>query len=155
MDELTVRYLQEEDKKQICRWKYEGQYAVYDLPPYEEMRSGKLGFANPSREQNYLAFFEKEMLVGFVNILEEDREVFIGIGVNPELCGRGYGRRILQHAYRISKERYPDKPLYLEVRTWNKRAVRCYQSAGFQIDGEAFEQTTGIGKGLFYRMIKA
>ena len=47
-----------------------------------------------------------------------------------------------------------NKPLYLEVRTWNIRAVKCYQKAGFRIDGQAYELTTGIGTGTFYRMIR-
>ena len=49
--------------------------------------------------------------------------------------------------YEISKKLYPNKPLYLEVRTWNIRAVKCYQKAGFRIDGQAYELTTGIGTG--------
>lgn len=54
----------------------------------------------------------------------------------------------------LSKTRCHDKPLYLEVRTWNIRAVKCYEKAGFQIEGEPFELTTGIGTGMFYRMTK-
>ena len=65
-----------------------------------------------------------------------------------------YGREMLALAYDISKSRYPDKPLYLEVRTWNTRAVKCYQRAGFHIDGEPYELTTGIGGGTFYRMTR-
>ena len=87
-------------------------------------------------------------------LLEEETEVFIGIGVNPDLCGKHYGRRMLMRAYEISKERYPNKPLYLEVRTWNTRAVKCYERAGFKIDGEPYELTTGIGTGTFYRMTR-
>lgn len=154
MSELVYRNLTEEDKRQICEWKYEGDYAMYNLPSFEEMKSRQMGFLNPAREKNYLAFLDEAVLVGFVNILEEDTEVFIGIGVNPALCGRHYGRRILQVAYEISKERNQKKPLYLEVRTWNTRAVKCYESAGFSIDGEPFELTTGIGVGTFYRMVR-
>ncbi len=44
--------------------------------------------------------------------------------------------------------------VYLEVCTWNIRAVKCYQKAGFRIDGQAYELTTGIGTGTFYRMIR-
>ena len=55
---------------------------------------------------------------------------------------------------RSSKQKYPGKPLYLEVRTWNERAVRCYQKAGFVIDGDIIEQETYIGRSTFYRMIK-
>ena len=154
MEQLRYRYLTEEDKRQICGWRYGGEYAIYDLPSYEEMCSCQMGFMKPAAEKNYLAFLDGSALVGFVNILAEEKEVFIGIGVNPDLCGRRYGRRILLKAYVISKNRYPDKALYLEVRTWNTRAVRCYESAGFQIDGEPFKQTTGIGTGTFSRMTK-
>ena len=59
--------------------------------------------------------------------LEEKEEVFIGMGVNPDLCNKHYGQRMLLITYEISKKLYPDKPLYLEVRTWNIRAVKCYQ----------------------------
>ncbi len=70
------------------------------------------------------------------------------------LCNKHYGQRMLLITYEISKKLYPNKPLYLEVRTWNIRAVKCYQKAGFRIDGQAYELTTGIGTGTFYRMIR-
>lgn len=154
MQPLTSRRMTEEDKRKICAWKYPGEYAIYNLPSYEEMRERKIGFLNPKTENNYLAFLDGERLVGFVNILEEDTEVFIGLGVAPDCCGRHYGRKILASADEISRERYPEKPMYLEVRTWNTRAVRCYEKAGFRIEGEPYELTTGIGKGTFYRMTK-
>lgn len=155
MRQLIYRNLTDDDKRQICAWKYDGEYEIYNLPSYEEMKAQQIGFMNPTSEQNYLAFADGATLVGFVNILEEATEVFIGIGANPELCNRHYGREMLALAYDISKSRYPDKPLYLEVRTWNTRAVTCYQRAGFQIDGQPHEQTTGIGDGTFYRMTRA
>ena len=71
-----------------------------------------------------------------------------------DLCNKHYGQRMLLIAYEISKKLYPNKPLYLEVRTWNTRAVKCYEKAGFRIDGQAYELTTGIGTGTFYRMIR-
>ncbi len=152
---LANHILSDAEKREICSWKYSGEYAIYNLPSYENMQAKQIGFLNPAREQNYRAFYDEDCLVGFVNIKEEEAEVFIGIGVKPELCSKGYGQRILYETYRISKELHPDKPLYLEVRTWNERAIRCYQKAGFEIVGEPFEQKTGSGVGTFYRMIKA
>lgn len=73
---------------------------------------------------------------------------------NLNLCNKHYGQRMLSITYEISKKLYPNKPLYLEVRTWNIRAIKCYQKAGFRIDGQAYELTTGIGTGTFYRMIR-
>lgn len=154
MSELVYRNLSEEAKRQICAWNYSGEYEIYNLPDYEEMQAQQFGFADPESEKNYYGFWDETILVGFVNILEEKDEVFIGIGVHPELCGRHYGQRMLLNAYEISKKLYPNKPLYLEVRTWNKRAITCYERAGFRIDGQAYELTTEIGTGIFYRMRK-
>lgn len=154
MKKLVYRNLTDEDKRQICAWKYDGEYAIYNLPVYEEMQVRQIGFMNPKKEKNFYAFWDENILVGFVNILEEKTEVFIGIGVNPDLCGKHYGQKILMIAYEISKRLYPNKPLYLEVRAWNMRALKCYEKAGFQIDGEPYELTTNIGTGSFYRMVK-
>lgn len=151
---LEIRYLCEQDKKEICSWKYDEEYKIYNLPSYEEMKEKALGFTNPKREKNYRGFYDSKELVGFTNILEEEHEVFIGIGVNPKLCNRGYGQLILIESYKLSKQLYPNKPLYLEVRTWNKRAINCYKKAGFKIDGDSFEMNTGIGSGTFYKMTK-
>ena len=152
---LQNHILTDAEKCEICAWTYPGDYAVYNLPSYEVMKEKQIGFFNPVREQNYRAFYDGDCLVGFVNIKEEETQVFIGIGVKPALCSKGYGHRILHETYRISKALYSEKPLYLEVRTWNERAIRCYQKAGFEIVGDPFEQRSGSGVGIFYRMIKA
>ena len=151
---LCYHTITEDEKRTICDWKYEGEYSIYNLPPYDQMQKDKLGFANPEKEKNFDTYFDGEVLVGFTNLLEEQTEVFVGIGVNPELCGKGYGKKILELAAQIAKERYPGKPLYLEVRTWNERAVRCYQKAGFVIEGDCIEQETFLGESRFYRMVK-
>lgn len=151
---LTNHVLTEAEKHEICSWKYPDEYEIYNLPSYEIMQAKQVGFLNPAREQNYRVFYDGDVLIGFVNILEEEKEVFIGIGVNPSHCGKRYGQHILKEAYAISKSLYPSKPLYLEVRTWNKRAINCYLKAGFEIVGEPFEQKTGSGVGTFYRMVK-
>lgn len=61
---------------------------------------------------------------------------------------------MLAIAYELSKTAYPEKPLYLEVRSWNTRAITCYEKAGFRIDGQAYTLTAGIGTGTFFRMVK-
>ena len=92
-------------------------------------------------------------MVGYTNILEERQAVFIGIGVRPDLCGQGYGQQMMKLAQTISQTLYPGKPLYLEVRSWNRRAIRCYEKAGFVAQGEPFVQRTPIGEGEFIRMV--
>lgn len=102
---------------------------------------------------NFFAFYDEEKLVGFINWRDEGTAVFFGIGVNPACCNQGYGQQITKTACKISNKLFPGKPLYLEVRTWNTRAVRCYEKAGFHIAGEPIKQTTSIGEGVFYHMV--
>ena len=109
---------------------------------------------NPDSAKNYYSFYVQDVYVGFVNILEEEKEVFIGIGTKPACCNHGYVQQMLQTAYENSKKLYSAKPLYLEVRNWNKRAIRCYEKAGFVIDGSPYQLETSIGLGTFYRMIR-
>lgn len=66
-----------------------------------------------------MAYYHNDAFVGYTNIREKEKGVFIGIGVKPDMCGKGYGKLILKEVYIISKELYPNKPLYLEVRAWN------------------------------------
>lgn len=142
----------EAELQEICRWQYTGAYALYNTVSYEEMKAQKFGFANPAMLVE--TFYDGDTLVGFCNLFEEDREVFFGIGVEPRHCGRGYGQEMTETMAELSRARFPQKPLYLEVRTWNERAIRCYRKAGFTIDGGILRQQTHAGPGEFYRMVK-
>ena len=142
----------ESEKYEICGWKYEAKYSIYDSTPYEEQRKTGIGFANP-KNHDY-SFYDGEQLVGYINLIEEETEVFLGIGANPAFCNQGYGQRMAFAACEIAKGLFGSKPLYLEVRTWNTRAVKCYEKAGFRIDGESFSKTTPIGEGMFYSMVR-
>lgn len=151
---FTYHFIEEKEKKEICSWKYPQEYAVYNLPSYEIMKKQQIGFCHPNKEKNFYTFYEGRQLIGFVNLLEEEKEVFVGIGVHPEFCSKGYGQKILKEAYRISKKLYPLKPLYLEVREWNQRAIHCYEKAGFCIEGNTYTQITYAKEGRFQRMVK-
>ena len=133
---LEYHKMTEEEKYCIARWKYPGEYAIYNSLSYEEQKKRGFGFANP--ENHLYSFYDRKDLVGFINLNGEDPEVFFGIGT----------------AWEISQTLFPGKPMYLEVRTWNQRAIRCYEKAGFRIVGEPIQQTTSIGGGAFYHMVR-
>lgn len=148
---LKYHPMTEREKQIVCDWKYEGAYAIYNLPPYEEQLRARRGFANPVN--SFYSFYDGEELIGYINLVDEEKEVFFGIGVAPEKCSQGYGQQMTKMACELSQRLYPGKPIYLEVRTWNHRAVSCYEKAGFRIASEAFSQETSAGEGRFYRMV--
>ena len=149
---LTYHKTTEEEKYRITAWQYDGEYAIYNNDAYENQKARGVGFANP--KNNFYSFYDGAALVGFINLYEEETEVFFGIGEDPACCGKGYGQQMTRMAWDIAQSLFPRKPLYLEVRTWNARAVRCYEKAGFRIVGEPIRQTTPAGDGVFYHMIR-
>lgn len=150
---LNYHLITEEEKHIVCSWKYEGEYACYNQPPYEEIKEKGVMFCNPKNKNNFRAFYDGDMLVGFTNLKEEEKEVFLGIAVAPNLRSKGYGTAIIQETCHISEELYPNKPIYLTVRTWNQWAKRCYEKAGFVVDGPVIKVPTYSGEAEFYRMV--
>lgn len=150
---LEYHEMTAQEKEIVAGWNYTGEYEVYNMPSYQQQLEEGVAFGNPQCDRNFHSYYDGDKLIGFTNLLEEPKEVFVGIGVTPEACGKGYGQQMLRIAKEISKQRYPGKPLYLEVRTWNRRAIACYQKAGFTIDTDPFQQETMLGTGEFFRMI--
>lgn len=148
---LRHRQLTDDEVIKICEWKYEGDYAMYNLPSYEELKRNNYSIVDANKQENYRVYYEGERLVGFTNLINEGNTVFLGIGVNPQCLNQKYGQRILKSTLELSKEINGDKPVYLEVRTWNQRAVRAYERSGFMIVA-TINQKTKIGDGEFYRM---
>lgn len=56
MNELVYRNLSEDAKRQICAWKYGGEYDLYNLPAYEEMQVRQIGFMNPKVKKIIMVF---------------------------------------------------------------------------------------------------
>lgn len=149
---LTPHKLSEEQAKEISNWKYPGEYSIYDLPSWDKMVEENYSLTNDVKRERFISYTNEDgEFVGFVNLLDEGDSVFFGIGVKPDYCGKGIGKIITKMALTESQKRFPNKPIVLEVRTWNKRAIHCYQSQGFKIV-EIKKQETYIGFGEFYVM---
>lgn len=58
---------------------------------------------NPDSAKNYYSFYVQDVYVGFVNILEEKKEVFIGIGTKPACAIMDMGSRCCRPRMKILK----------------------------------------------------
>ncbi|MBQ8658477.1 MAG: GNAT family N-acetyltransferase [Clostridia bacterium] len=153
--EFVIKKLSEKDKRTICSWRYEGAYAVYNLPSFEELKKREQSFMNCTKESGYRAFYLRGQLIGYSNIRREDNGVYIGVGVAPKLCGRGYGQQIVNATVELARREYRSGIFYLEVRSWNVRAIKCYEKCGFQIVGDLYFKEISDEKISFYRMQKS
>ena len=117
--------------KAICSWRYESPYDVYNYTTFEEALQNKSPLLQDENKDNYLCFWSGDTLAAYINIYQQNSNVFIGIALSPDHCGKGFGKTYLKKGIETAKSRHPDKEIWIQVRSWNVRAVKCYESCGF------------------------
>ena len=120
----------EEQASAIVTWRYEGMYAFYDWDADPEDLDE---LSDPSkRGDRYHAVLDDEgSLVGFFEFTSEGSTVELGLGLRPDLTGRGLGLKFLSAGLQFASERYAPATFRLAVATFNDRAIRVYERAGF------------------------
>ena len=119
---------------QIADWKYEGEYSVYNMPSLDEMKNKGYSILNKDKANNYICYLIDNEVIAYVNIKDmNNKKIFIGIGLKPKYCGKGNGNYFLNDSLKEIKKRFNGYIIYLEVRSWNKRAIKSYEKIGFKI----------------------
>ena len=125
-----------------------GRPAFYPFPAREELSSED----GPGREGGYRAVLDESgALCGFFRLFEEKGALLLCPGMKPELCGQGLGERFLRTVLADFRERFPDRPLGLEVRAFDRRARACCRRAGFEEISRS-RRDTPMGGDEFIRM---
>ena len=134
LKKIIKDHMKEEYARQIIEWKYEGIYSEYSLPSYEECKIKKYGITNEDKKDDYTVYIlNKEVIFYFYMKLMNDNRIYIGVGLNPKYCDKGLGNYFLTDSIKLLKNKYPESILFLEVRSWNKRAIKAYEKIGFKI----------------------
>lgn len=141
----------EENAKELCTWKYENEYAIYNFPSWDIVKKQNWAVANEEKRKNeFLAVYEEDEYIGFVRFVKNNDFYLVGLGLKPSYCGKGYGN-LLMDLIKSYAEKKKIKKLRLEVRSFNNRAIRCYEKSGFSII-EKVNKDTPIGNSDFYVM---
>lgn len=131
--------MEEEYAKEIANWKYSGNYSLYSLTENEET-------IRELMDGNHYVFLtmDKREIVGFfcvgesarVPIIEKDvyDNLFldVGLGMRPDLCGRGLGYNFMLTGLDFLAERYKTNSFRLSVVSKNIRAIKLYNKVGFE-----------------------
>ena len=150
---LKLGTLNEDHVKEICNWKYPNEYSVYNFPEWSMVVSEKWDIGiQAKREKEFVAIINEENnLCGYIRFINNYDYILVGIGLKPSLCGQGFGKNIMKLLKDESEIRYGNKRISLEVRTFNKRAIKCYKKAGFKIT-DTYIKYTYIGYDEFFKM---
>jgi ribosomal-protein-alanine N-acetyltransferase len=126
---IEVRPMDELEAQQIAAWRYEPPYSFYDA----DADAGDLALllGRESREGRYFSAFSDDALVGFYEFVSDGNDVIIGLGLRPDLTGRGLGLTFVEAGMAFARERFRPSRFRLSVATFNERAIRVYERAGF------------------------
>ncbi|WP_214690402.1 MULTISPECIES: GNAT family protein [unclassified Exiguobacterium] len=147
----TFQPLTQEQAERIAfEWRYEGDYAFYNMDADEEDLASFLDA--DERGDTTFAVLETNEMIGFVTLqFESPGTVTIGLGMRPDLTGNGNGYRFLTSILNWIDATYGTCNVCLTVATFNKRAIRLYESLGFTPQ-EIFMQETNGGVYPFLSM---
>ena len=153
--QFTFKPMTEEDAHQIASWHYPAPYDFYDWVQDPEDLAELL---DPQSWQapNYAVFNEINELVGFFSFrqdAQDDERVEIGLGLRPDVTGKGLGFAFLTAGLLFGHEQFPVGKWSLRVATFNQRAISVYERAGFLPLTKFLHHTNG-GEYEFLRMIR-
>lgn len=98
-------------------------------PPYDFYNDDGVLPKNP--ERFYSVYIVDGTLAGFYYLEERGDAIFYGLGLRPDLTGRGLGARFVNAGIEFAQARFGPRRIVLNVAEFNERAIRVYERAGF------------------------
>lgn len=131
-------------------WHYGEAFDIYDHPSWDTMVAKGWGLTQAAtRRREFRALVDRnDTLVGFLRFMQQKQAVAIGLGLRPDCCGRGLGAAAMAALHAEALRNQGPCLLRLEVRTFDRRAIRCYERAGWQ-HVAVTQQVTALGPGEF------
>jgi len=142
---MTASYAED-----VAKWHYPGIYTFYDLDQdpedYQE-------FMDPAGwPETYFAVLDDvDDLVGFFAFECAEGTLVLGLGLRPDLTGRGRGEAFVAAGLDFAAKRFAPRGFELSVASFNERAIRVYERLGFTRT-RTFQQETNGGTHEFVEM---
>jgi ribosomal-protein-alanine N-acetyltransferase len=129
--EFRFAPLCQEDAEAIAEWHYPKPYSFYDWTADPDDLRELLDSAL-RRDAYWAVRDEANELVGYFDFKPKDEQtVEIGLGLRPDLTGRGLGGSFLAAGLEFARTRFAPARFVLSVATFNERAIKVYERAGF------------------------
>jgi ribosomal-protein-alanine N-acetyltransferase len=138
----------------IGGWHYAPPYESYDLGQFYMLSLVLLRpLLIPLGYEVYGVWSEAGELVGAFMFTKLGRVIELGLAMRPDLTGKGLGLEFVQAGMDFARQRYSPRFFRLDVATFNHRAIKVYERAGFA-PGKTFWQRTSHGRQEFLEMMR-
>jgi ribosomal-protein-alanine N-acetyltransferase len=149
---VEIRQMAELEARAIAVWHYEPPHSFYDWTADESDLAELL--SDEARQGVYFsALGAHEELVGFFGFKRNGGTVEVGLGLRPDLTGRGLGLAFLEQGLDFARATFGAQRFTLSVATFNERAIRVYEQAGFE-RVRTFDHETNGGVHPFLEMTR-
>ncbi|MCL6459981.1 MAG: GNAT family N-acetyltransferase, partial [Gorillibacterium sp.] len=140
---LFIVPLSEDFAREVCGWRYPPPYELYSWPDWDQMVLDGYEFADSTiRAEQYRGVVDETgERIGFLQFFPLEGVTRLGMGLRPDLCGKGLGAVMARKAAEEARLIRPGCRVDLEVLIWNDRARKAYLKAGFIIDDD-YERST-------------
>ena len=149
---MELRPTRQAEALAIAQWRYEPPYSFYDATADPDDLALLLG-EETRKGTHFSAFGANDELVGFFSFHREGDEVVVGLGLRPDLTGRGLGLAFVEAGLAFARERFGPGRFRLSVATFNERAIRVYERAGFE-PLRTYDHETNGGIYPFLEMVR-
>lgn len=118
--------------KEIGNWRYEGFVKSVYIKPYLESIKENKRLKGPDGCEGYVAL-KNNMIAGLFEFYFENDIMEIGLALNPDLVGKGFGSEFIREGIFFGLKAYNYKRDYirLTVNEKNKPAIKVYKKVGF------------------------
>jgi len=117
------------DAEEIATWHYPGEYAFYDAD-FTPDSAGELLDPAQRGDQYHAARNADGELEGFAQLEPAAGATEIGLGLRPDLTGRGLGQAFTGAVVDLARLHGAGR-ITLAVAAFNARAIRVYERCGF------------------------
>lgn len=135
IEELTAAQIRE-----LLSWRYDGPYALYNAQDEDEATA--VAFYRDPANGYFAILAEDGEFLGFCNFGADARvpggdyaapALDIGMGMRPDLTGRGRGSAYAGAVFDFAAAKYPDQEQRVTIAEFNQRAQRLCRGFGFAV----------------------
>lgn len=143
---------------EISQWTYPDIYSCYSFDgssDITELMNGDyyVSCDNDNKILGYICFGKSAQIpTTEKDIYIDETTLDIGLGLNPPLCGNGFGSKFLADGISFANQRYNTSYYRLTVASFNQRAIKVYERAGFKYNRSVHH---AVSNAIFHIMLSA
>jgi len=114
-----IHSMSKNEQEVVESWDYPAPYQIYNLT-HNDFDS----------EYEFYSVYDEQQLVGMLKIYYNEGTCVLGLGLRPDLTGKGLGQLFVEAAVQFIKAQ-KNQSIQLSVISSNKRAIKVYERCGF------------------------